>query len=201
MVIRWPSTDEWRDLVARSRFGGLRLLIIYGLVHFIISVLSIALGWKSEVEEAVTTAYQLGPIIGVVLFIVASPWFGLVVVLLGLGYAICVPSTQHPSSRLAAMIAVWSAFGVSLCALFALSLLIVAMRLSQMSIPTTSPGGSGFLQLSTINIPTRFSTFAVGKQFGFNINWTNPVAARIFNAHEYSGVFVRNASEHNGSAS
>jgi hypothetical protein len=192
MEIRIPNWTKLWGRLAQSKLG--RILWVIGGIQFGWRVVLGLLGWKSQVEEAVVTAHQAAPFLGLVVAAVTSIWFGLALVFLGTAYFIFVPTTEHPKSAIGSNVAVWSAAIMSIAALFGVSVLIAALRLSQGSLPTSSPVGSGYMQLATIVIPQRWSTVATGKQLAFNVIWSNPVASRIFNTWTSVGVYVLDAS-------
>ncbi len=122
MEIRWPSLDQCREKIANSNLGW--LLGLFGLVWTL-------LGWKGQVEEAVNTAHQLFPFLSVALTFVGSTWFGIALMMAGLVYVIFVPAERHPSSSAIATAAAIGACMLSFAALFFVTALIFANRLSR----------------------------------------------------------------------
>ena len=59
--------------------------------------IKLLLDWKSSAEEAVTTAHQIHGMVGALLPMVKSPWFGIALIGIGLTYAFFVPNEIHPS--------------------------------------------------------------------------------------------------------
>jgi hypothetical protein len=184
MEVRWPSQRERARLLSKYR-GPARVLTFLGTLHLVFEGFLRLLDWKARLEEAVNTAQQLGGAFGAVIMVVASPWFGISLIALGICYVIFVPE-QHqpnPSGRIA-IVAAWIACVLSGTALFAFVTFAFAVTL------TGARSATGFLQISNIAIPTQFSTIAPGKQFGINLYSGNPTPTRLFDVFGFSKVYV-----------
>jgi len=125
MEIRIPSRADFESLWGRIP-GPAAVLVWLGVGQEIFRVLSWLLDWKARIEEAVRTAHQVGVFAGVLFQVAVSPWFGLSLVLIAVGYIIFVPSEQQlrPSLKVAGLVA-WIA--CILAGLTLWSVLVVAI--------------------------------------------------------------------------
>ena len=141
MEIRWPTQKECGELYEKiSRSKAVSILSLIWLLQIIGHAVLSLLGWKAQVEEAVMTTQQFAPFLGHTFSVLASPWLGFVLVLLGLGYLVFVPTEDHPSSHLMTMIIAWIACGLSLLALFVFSVFVVATRIARIQPLLPGPG-------------------------------------------------------------
>jgi hypothetical protein len=132
MEIRFPSKEELWARISRWRVAAFSL----GWAIFIFQHVKALLDLKETVEEAVTTAAQIKPIFGVAVSVALSPWFGLVLILVCLGYIVFVPSSAelvgHP--RLAVPVAWISA--IATAAASAIFLILFAAVIASIAVST-----------------------------------------------------------------
>jgi hypothetical protein len=116
LVLTFPSLNDWKAKFQKSAAG--RTLLAVGLAVWIL------LGWKSNLEEAVLTARQIGSVFGV-LAPILIPYLGPGLTLAGVVYIIFVRTDQHPVSRWLADGAAYFAAALGLVILGALLLTLV----------------------------------------------------------------------------
>jgi hypothetical protein len=124
MEIRIPSKEDLKKLWTKLK-GPAVVLTLLGLIQEVLRVLASLLDWKSRVEEALSTAHQIEPIFGLLFRFVASPWFGISLILTGVFYAVFVPVEQQVRSIKVATAVAWGACVLSGLALWSLILISV----------------------------------------------------------------------------
>lgn len=105
MEIRLPTKAELAGKFTLRKAPGW-LLSVIGFVTFLRWLLDL----KGTIEEAISTAGEVSSTIQFISPLVISPWFGIALVIAGIGYGIFVPTTDHPTPRAEiAIFVAWSA--------------------------------------------------------------------------------------------